>query len=239
MKKFISVFLMGFLFFISIEKTNLFSQIKNKNVIDISPVSESVNYIEIDPINLNIIYVATINSGVFKSTDNGTSWRLLKNGLAENAITSIKVHPIKTNKIYLSSLNGLYLSLDQGDSWTKISAKGMYSIDFDPSDPNIMFGCGDGVFKSNDSGMNWIKIQNYSVGEYKQYYIFKIDEIKPSIYYWSDHENNDNIVLSIDPKNSNKLYLGSEEGLFISTTGGKTYTDIEYFKNMKVQSIAF
>ena len=112
--------------------------------------STSAIDVAVDPGDLNIIYVALwerlrgptfrkaagINSGIYKSTDGGTTWNQLLNGLpSPNPIIgriSIAVAPSNSNYVYAlykqaSSPNGsdnffhsFYKSTDKGNNWTQM-----------------------------------------------------------------------------------------------------------------------
>src|SRR5438270_9435349 len=94
-----------------------------------------------DPQNASTIYAAMwtfrrkawtfdsggIGSGLFKSTDGGSTWKKLSKGLPEGELGRIAVAlaPSKPNVVYAAveaKDSALYRSDDGGDSWTKLSS---------------------------------------------------------------------------------------------------------------------
>ncbi|MGV3598057.1 MAG: T9SS type A sorting domain-containing protein [Bacteroidota bacterium] len=87
-----------------------------------------INYIEVDPSNSNVIYVApSLGSikglGIWKSTNGGVSWAQLD--LSPTAINEliykIVVYPQSTNILFAISDNKILKSTNSGSSWSAIS----------------------------------------------------------------------------------------------------------------------
>jgi hypothetical protein len=53
-----------------------------------------------DPTNTQLIYAATLDSGVFKSVDGGGHWYQINTGLLCNAVMSLAIDSINTQTIY-------------------------------------------------------------------------------------------------------------------------------------------
>ena len=114
------------------------------------------------------IFAGTSGGGVYLSTDNGTTWTQINNGLSNSVITSIAA--IGTN-IFAGTSSGVFLSTDNGANWvqvnngltnTNVRALSVYGS-------NIFAGAGNGssggVFLSTDNGTNWAQVglSNYYV----------------------------------------------------------------------------
>lgn len=83
--------------------------------------------VAVDPINSNIIYVGAPAGGIWKSTNNGTTWTPLSDELPQIGVSGIVIDHTNTNTIFIAT----------GDK----DSSDTYSI---------------GVLKSTDGGLNWI-----------------------------------------------------------------------------------
>jgi photosystem II stability/assembly factor-like uncharacterized protein len=142
----------------------------------ISPNFGSLRNIVIDPINPSIIYVAGFGQ-IYKSVDGGNSWRSLKTGLPDGPINALAIDPKTPSTLYAGMaifgggndlLEGVYKSIDGGESWTGFSAgltqESVTCLVVDPQNPNTIYagttgaegqrlGLGDaGSAKAPDSG---------------------------------------------------------------------------------------
>lgn len=85
-----------------------------------------VNVIANDPSNPNVLYVGAPAGGIWKSTDNGSTWTPLSDELPQIGVSGIAVDPTNSNTIYIAT----------GDR----DASDTYSV---------------GVLKSTDGGLTW------------------------------------------------------------------------------------
>jgi len=113
-----------------------------------------------------ILYAGTDIEGVFRSTDDGSSWEAANIGIEKTSI-----HSLTTNANYLFAgvdfdyrgHGGVYRTPLDGTQWTPvnvgISAMTIASLYADGA--NIYAGTiGSGVFKSTDNGESWIQSNN-------------------------------------------------------------------------------
>lgn len=99
---------------------------------------------------------ATVGGGIYKSTDGSRTWIPKNTGLMSDIVTAV----IKTSEnLYISAYNGVYLSIDKGESWIKQNIEpnlfldladliylkngDLFAIDFND------------VFRSTDKGVTW------------------------------------------------------------------------------------
>ena len=107
------------------------------------------------------IYVGGYGTGVFRSTDFGNTWNDVNNGLLNHDIKSISLSPIGNLYVgtdYTSDTQGLYLSTDGGNSWTKTGLSippSVQSIVFNSDGHLFLIGPGDGLRRSTDNGISW------------------------------------------------------------------------------------
>ena len=154
-------------------------------------------------------------NGIYKSVDNGKSWDNI--GLQESHhIGRIIIHPQNPDIIWVASLGhlysssnerGIYKSLDGGLTWTnKLYVNdytGAIDLVIDENNPEILYasmwekdrkawnfdgsGVGSGIYKSIDSGENWVEISGGESG-------------------FPDTEGTGRIGLDISRSNSNILF---------------------------------
>ncbi len=186
--------------------------------------------INVHPTNQNILYAATLDSGVFKTTNRGTSWFSVNTGLPYRAVQSLAISRSNPNVLYAGTdqnggaNSGVYITTDGGGSWTLINNgitdnKGIQSIVVDPTDPTVAFaGVFDGVvnstnglYKTTDAGTTWVPSIN-GIGTIKNF-----------------------LCLAINPLNGNTVYAGTSfntstsrgpSRMYKSTNGGDSWLDI-------------
>ncbi len=118
------------------------------------------------------LYVATNNRGIFKSTNGGTSFTAINNGLPSmiGQINRLAFDPTpsvpESSKVLylgLSEAGGMYKSTDGGANWVTSStglssplALSVHHVAVDSNNPAIVWiATGAGVFKSVNGGANW------------------------------------------------------------------------------------
>jgi photosystem II stability/assembly factor-like uncharacterized protein len=165
------------------------------------PEGGNVSALAVDSRNPETVYAGTY-SGVFKSTDGGTSW--INTG--QPFSRALAVDPVNPGTVYVGGAGGVFKSTDGGLSWTAMSAglppTSVQTLAIDPVRPATVYAgtyCCEGksgFFKSSDGGASWTAITTLPAG---------------NVY-----------TLAIDPTNPATLYAfiaGSELGIFKSTDG--------------------
>ncbi len=129
----------------------------------------------------------SVGDGVFKSTDGGQSWQHIGLHDVQQ-IARLVVHPTDPDIVFVAGLGhpygpnperGVFRSRDGGRNWEKVLYldvnTGATQVDFHPADPNILFaslwehregpwenasfaGSNSGLFKSEDGGTSWRRI---------------------------------------------------------------------------------
>lgn len=215
----------------------------------IGPTTNDILNFSFDYSNMNIIYAASRDSGVFKTIDGGGNWMLINNGLPYEYIRSIAVHPKKSNLILAGTFHGgLFMSEDSGNSWFKIdyiNDTTILDIKFNEfnSDTVLVGTLNNGIFRSFDAGLTW---QNISIGKALKIYFDPI--IKDRVYYISNNliyksddlgntwsiffsaTQNNIISLQINPQNSNVIYMGTNpaDSLYKSIDGGENWQRLKF-----------
>jgi hypothetical protein len=117
----------------------------------------------------NLIYAATQGTGLWKSTDGGQSWATSTLPAGLDFIETVATHPQTAGTVYVIAADstggpddGLYVSEDAGDTWTRLPGAGGVQLLFAPTQPPTLYtGCGlgdefnAGVCRSQDGGQTW------------------------------------------------------------------------------------
>ena len=109
--------------------------------------------------NSGSLFVAAGQAGLWKSVDGGQTWARVSGSPEEGAIAVTYVRA--TGRLYVTTLGnsaGLYVSDDNGQSWTATGLKGtLLAIAVSPLDPNYIVLVNDQgeVFASRDGGVTW------------------------------------------------------------------------------------
>jgi len=187
-------------------------------------ISSPILYLEVNPKNGDIY--AAVKQSVFKSTDNGDTWKEIGVGLFdvnefkkygeylnEKLFYSLTYFPYgpdsfyyiffdpRTNYIFVSTREGLYRTMDKGDYWLEISNNFndnlILSLAINPLNRDLFVVTLNGLYRSTDRGENWTKVDS-----------------QIEIFY-----------LLINPKDG-ALIGGNDKGIFRSTDNGKSWSQI-------------
>ena len=181
--------------------------------------------VQFDPSNPSVLYAALWQvrrlpwnlssggpgSGLYKSTDGGTSWKRLTGGGLPGGIygrIGIAVSPVDPARVYASveaAEGGLYRSDDAGESWTRVNADERFRqrawyfshIFADPKQLDTIYALNTGLFRSVDGG--------------------KTFDLLPAPH--GDHHG-----LWIDPGDPRRMINGNDGGATLTVDGGKTWT---------------
>lgn len=144
-------------------------------------VGAELTSLAIAPTNDSILY-AGYTIGIYKSTDQGSTWQYLNLGFALHSQTLVAVDPRSANTVYAaifpspyspSYLGGVYKSIDGGLSWKEIDNgltdedKQIMSMKINSKNPNQIFiglyGYGTQgklCFQSTNGGDQWTDFSN-------------------------------------------------------------------------------
>jgi photosystem II stability/assembly factor-like uncharacterized protein len=150
-------------------------------------------------------------SGLYKSSDNGSSWNKIETQFDDFAVYSIYI--TKNDHIWVGTdfQDRIYLSTNNGESW-EIRSNGYNTNEcwaFGESNDGILFA-GDGqynkLFRSTNYGENWELSAN----------------LRP---------------LAFATDSNNIIYTGTFTGLYKTTDNGITWTQDNFLQNIPVASI--
>ncbi len=121
------------------------------------------------PTDPNTAYIAAASGGVWKTTNGGTSWTPMSDGLSTLNSGAIVVHPADPNMVLLgtgeqpteSNGDGIFRSLDGGVTWTRIGTTAQVGLQIaeiavHPTNTNIIHVAGSrGYVRTTDGGATW------------------------------------------------------------------------------------
>ncbi len=203
--------------------------------------------LEFSPAN---ILFSTNDGGVNKTTNGGTNWIDLSNGLEVTQFYRLSSAPTSEGIIYCGSQdNGTHRLLAK--SWKNVLGGDGMTCLVDPTNYNFVYTSlyyGD-FWKSTDGGDHFAEMLNSSITQEQGGWVtpMVIDQKNPSILYagyqnvwkstnrganWSKtgtvSDTNNNVVwsMAVAPSNSNYLYVTKMGGVWLSTNAGVNWTQI-------------
>ena len=187
-------------------------------------------------------YIGMVNGGVWKTTDAGRTWKPIFDGQGTGSIGWVSVAPSDPNVIYVGSGEGLprpdlsvgdgmYKSVDAGQTWTHLGlrdAQQIPKIAIDPKNPNRLFVAAlghpygpnqeRGIFRSTDGGKTFDRVlfKDENTGGKD----VDIDPSNPDIVYatlWEQRQG----------PWENGAWEGTNGGIFKSIDGGTTWKPLK------------
>jgi hypothetical protein len=95
-------------------------------------------------------FAGSLGDGVFRSTDNGTSWTAVNNGLDTNVLSLA----ISGTNLFAGTYDGIFLSTNSGESWTEAGLTGVSVLSLAVSGTNLIAGSSS-IFFSTNNGTSW------------------------------------------------------------------------------------
>jgi len=187
--------------------------------------------VEIDPSNPDVVYASMwearegpwednndfdgAGGGLFKSTDDGGTWRPLTSGLPKDlAQINVAIAPSDSRRLYAtvataSGKLGVYRSDDGGENWSQITTDPRPSgrigggdlpvPKVDPKNPDLVYVASTVTMRSTDGGKTWSGFRGAPGGD--------------------DYQN-----LWINPNNGNIILLVSDQGAIVTVNGGASWS---------------
>jgi len=191
----------------------------------------------------NVYYFGATGGGVWKTTDSGVTWAPVSDGFFKTgSVGAIAVADSDPNIVYVgmgepcvrgnaSNGDGVYKSVDGGKTWKNLGLQDTYHIGavrVHPKNPDIVYVAAmghlwgpneqRGVFRSTDGGVTWKQV--YTRGPNAGAVDLAMDPGNPRVLYAAFWE--------IRRKPWRMDSGGPGSGLFKSTDGGETWSDLSH-----------
>ncbi|MEM6792571.1 MAG: glycosyl hydrolase [Acidobacteriota bacterium] len=203
-------------------------------------MSGRISDIAIDPRDQSTWYVAVGSGGIFKTHTSGTTWKPIFDNESSYSVGCLTLDPNAPDVVWVGTGenvsgrhvgygDGVYRSLDGGESWTHMGLEDSVTIGtilVDPRDSKVIYvaahgnlwaaGGQRGLYKSTDGGENWSKI--LGGGEYTGVNEVRMDPRDPDVLYASTYQRQRTVAALMGG--------GPESGIHKSTDGGATWVEL-------------
>jgi photosystem II stability/assembly factor-like uncharacterized protein len=105
-----------------------------------------------------VLYALTMDQGLIRSTDGGNDWQIAAR-VPGTSMSGVYGHP-KSGNLYLAGEEGIYLSSDQGESWSLLkTGESMALVAADTADETKLVAISQQgqTYRSDDGGKTWLK----------------------------------------------------------------------------------
>ena len=193
------------------------------------------------PSQPNVFYIGATNGGVWKTNDAGRTWNPIFDAQNTGSVGAVEVAPSNPNILYvgsgeglqrpdLSTGNGMYRSNDAGRSWTHLGLRDGQQIPriaIDPTNPERLFvavlghpygpNAERGIYRSVNGGQTFERV------------LFKDENTGGADVVLSPTDPNTVYAVLWEARQGpweNAAWSGANSGLFKSTDGGATWTQL-------------
>jgi len=223
------------------------------------------------------LWKASEERGVFLTNDGGRTWDKVLYVDEDTGVTALAMDPINPDILYAAAYqrrrtpwgfsgggpgSGLYKTTNGGESWSKLDnglpdgMLGRMGIAISATDPRVVYilvehGSEGGVYRSEDRGVSWDKVNDLNPRPmyYSKIFVDPSDSNRVYVLGSSFHSSanggrdfethremtptydvgvhGDHHALWIDPTNGRHLVLGGDGGLYISWDRARSFRKID------------
>lgn len=194
----------------------------------------------VNPENTKEYYVGVASGNVWKTENNGTTWKPIFDNYGSYSIGVVKLDPNNANVVWVGTGennhqralgygDGVYKSLDGGKSFKNMGLKESRQIGgivIDPRNSNVVFVAAEGsawgpggergLYKSTDGGETWNKVLEISENTGVNNVV--IDPCNPDIMYATSEQRR--------RTSFTKIGGGPESAVYKSTDGGENWRKV-------------
>ncbi len=195
----------------------------------------------VQPDKTQVIYAATASGGIWKTVNNGTTWKPIFDSEGSYSIGCLAMDPTNYNTIWVGTGennsqrsvafgDGVYRSDDGGNSWKNMGLKNSEHIGdivIDPRDSKVVYvaaqgplwksGGDRGLYKTTDAGATWERVLH--VSDDTGFNEVHMDPRNPDVLYATSYQRRRHVWTLING--------GPETGIHKSTDAGATWTELE------------
>ena len=208
------------------------------------------------------VFAATEFGGVVAAGPGGLHWASETSGLPDpasltlqNRVTAFAAAPLDPDTAYVSYLGNpdtIYRRNDEAGNWVQVAsvpnASDICQIAVSPSDPDLVFAAGNGLYRSTDGGQSWSRVNVQLGGQIPSpnglCREVAFDPTNPSVVYANlaggvarstdggvtfsapvdVFEGEATGGIAVDPANPSRVFTTTDAGIFLSTDSGATWS---------------
>lgn len=210
--------------------------------------------IAVDRTNTDHIIVGANTGGVWRTTDEGTTWTPLNDNFVNMEVYSVAIDPQNSEIYFYGSSSGvIYKSEDSGATWNQlndISNSRIIKLTIHPDNSEIMFASSEnaGTYRTINGGLTWELVSNE-----QQAYDVEFKPGDPSVVYISGYTFQKSIdggetfatisgfgngpkMIGVSPNDVERVYVveafnGTFNGFYSSSNSGATFSELPHGGN--------
>jgi len=156
----------------------------------------------VNPVNKDIMYLASPDSGVYKTTNGGMNWFAVNSGLTYNKVQCIAISKSSPDILYAGtdsmglSNSGVYKSTNGGNNWALFfngvtDCRSVQDMAVHPTNPDVVWICvfnalapsAVGLWKTTNGGLNWFAANNGIGSDNRNMLAIAVNPLNPDILY--------------------------------------------------------